>query len=84
MLYLMDYLYFSYLEVAFSYISIWHVITDTSASIQFKFDSYSPQDDDFEGYDYRLSCRLSAVRLVFLYRFVKEVCWAKHLSLLIF
>lgn len=40
---------------------------------QFKFHSYSAEDDDYEGYDYSLQCRLSAVRIVFLYRFVQEV-----------
>ena len=42
---------------------------------QFKFNSYSAEDDDYEGYDYSLQGRLSAVRIVFLYRFVQEVCW---------
>ncbi|CAN1281796.1 Intermembrane lipid transfer protein vps13A [Linum perenne] len=41
--------------------------------IKFKFDSYSAEDDDYEGYDYSLSGRLSAVRIVFLYRFVREI-----------
>ncbi|PKI62681.1 hypothetical protein CRG98_016952, partial [Punica granatum] len=41
--------------------------------IKFKFDSYSAEDDDYEGYDYSLHGRLSAVRIVFLYRFVQEV-----------
>ncbi|XP_010524589.1 PREDICTED: uncharacterized protein LOC104802610 [Tarenaya hassleriana] len=41
--------------------------------IKFKFDSYSAGDDDYEGYDYSLSGRLSAVRIVFLYRFVQEI-----------
>lgn len=40
---------------------------------QFKFSSYSTEDDDYEGYDYSLHGRLSAVRIVFLYRFVQEV-----------
>lgn len=40
---------------------------------QFKFNSYSVEDDDYEGYDYSLCGRLSAVRIVFLYRFVQEV-----------
>lgn len=43
---------------------------------QFKFNSYSAEDDDYEGYDYSLHGHLSAVRIVFLYRFVQEVCWA--------
>ncbi|CAN8243432.1 unnamed protein product, partial [Cochlearia groenlandica] len=41
--------------------------------IKFKLSSYSAGDDDYEGYDYSLSGRLSAVRIVFLYRFVQEV-----------
>lgn len=41
--------------------------------LQFTFSSYSPEDDDYEGYGYSLCGRLSAVRIVFLYRFVQEV-----------
>ncbi|XP_051130647.1 uncharacterized protein LOC127251100 isoform X2 [Andrographis paniculata] len=41
--------------------------------IQFAFNSYNVEDDDYEGYDYSLSGRLSAVRIVFLYRFVQEI-----------
>lgn len=41
--------------------------------IKFKFQSYSVDDDDYEGHDYSLTCRLSAVRIVFLYRFVQEI-----------
>lgn len=41
--------------------------------IKFTFTSYSDEDDDYEGYDYSLTGRLSAVRIVFLYRFVQEV-----------
>lgn len=40
---------------------------------QFVFKSHSTEDDDYEGYDYSLRGRLSAVRIVFLYRFVQEV-----------
>lgn len=40
---------------------------------QFTFNSYSAEDDDYEGYDYSLHGRLSAVRIVFLYKFVQEV-----------
>lgn len=40
---------------------------------QFTFNSYSVEDDDYKGYDYSLCGRLSAVRIVFLYRFVQEV-----------
>ncbi|GKV06822.1 hypothetical protein SLEP1_g18658 [Rubroshorea leprosula] len=41
--------------------------------IKFKFTSYCVGDVDYEGYDYSLSGRLSAVRIVFLYRFVQEI-----------
>ncbi|WOL14400.1 hypothetical protein Cni_G23180 [Canna indica] len=41
--------------------------------IKFTFNSYIIEDDDYEGYDYSLSGRLSAVRIVFLYRFVQEI-----------
>ncbi|ONI27903.1 hypothetical protein PRUPE_1G110200 [Prunus persica] len=41
--------------------------------IKFKFNSYSAEDDDYEGYDYSLRGRLSAVRIIFLYRFVQEI-----------
>ncbi|GMP92953.1 hypothetical protein CsSME_00042986 [Camellia sinensis var. sinensis] len=41
--------------------------------IKFTFNSYSAEDDDYEGYDYSLQGRVSAVRIVFLYRFVQEV-----------
>ncbi|KAK7264763.1 hypothetical protein RJT34_32373 [Clitoria ternatea] len=41
--------------------------------IKFKFNSYSADDDDYEGYDYSLQGHLSAVRIVFLYRFVQEI-----------
>lgn len=42
--------------------------------MQFAFQSYSVDDDDYEGYNYSLIGQLSAVRIVFLYRFVQEVC----------
>lgn len=41
--------------------------------IKFAFKSYSTEDDDYKGYDYSLTGHLSAVRLVFLYRFVREI-----------
>ncbi|XP_062219043.1 uncharacterized protein LOC133918926 [Phragmites australis] len=40
--------------------------------IKFTFQSYSIEDEDFEGHNYSLSGQLSAVRIVFLYRFVQE------------
>ena len=42
--------------------------------LQFTFQSYSVDDEDFEGHNYSLTGQLSAVRIVFLYRFVQEVC----------
>ncbi|KAK3025351.1 hypothetical protein RJ639_043860, partial [Escallonia herrerae] len=45
----------------------------TESLIQFTFNSYSSEDEDYEGYDYSLHGRLSAVRIVFLYRFVQEI-----------
>ncbi|KAD5802908.1 hypothetical protein E3N88_14268 [Mikania micrantha] len=41
--------------------------------IQFTLKSYSPDDDDYEGYNYSLSGKLSAVRIVFLNRFIQEL-----------
>ncbi|XP_073012998.1 uncharacterized protein [Typha latifolia] len=41
--------------------------------IKFNFQSYSVEDDDYQGYDYSLSGHLSAVRIVFLYRFIQEI-----------
>ncbi|XP_020230234.1 uncharacterized protein LOC109811015 [Cajanus cajan] len=41
--------------------------------IKFKFNSYSAEDEDYEGYAYSLQGHLSAVRIVFLYRFVQEI-----------
>lgn len=41
--------------------------------IKFTFQSFSEDDDDYEGHDYSLHGRLSAVRIVFLYRFVQEI-----------
>ncbi|KAI6692875.1 hypothetical protein NL676_020585, partial [Syzygium grande] len=57
---------------------IWKWLCDirnpgTESLIKLRFNSYSAEDDDFEGYDYSLRGRLSAVRIVFLYRFVQEV-----------
>ncbi|KAJ1696999.1 hypothetical protein LUZ63_005511 [Rhynchospora breviuscula] len=40
--------------------------------IEYTFQSYSADDDDYDGYDYSLTGQLSAVRIVFLYRFVQE------------
>ncbi|XP_057809782.1 uncharacterized protein LOC131024279 [Salvia miltiorrhiza] len=46
---------------------------EAESLVQFNFTSYSVGDDDYEGYDFSLSGRLSAVRIVFLYRFVQEI-----------
>ncbi|KAK4404033.1 hypothetical protein Sango_0771900 [Sesamum angolense] len=51
---------------------------EAESLIQFTFNSYSIEDDDYEGYDYGLSGRLSAVRIVFLYRFVQEYTAETH------
>ncbi|XP_010266663.1 PREDICTED: uncharacterized protein LOC104604129 isoform X2 [Nelumbo nucifera] len=45
----------------------------TESLIKYIFKSYSAEDDDYEGYDYSLCGRLSAVRIVILYRFVEEI-----------
>nr|DAD29104.1 TPA_asm: hypothetical protein HUJ06_030572 [Nelumbo nucifera] len=45
----------------------------TESLIKYIFKSYSAEDDDYEGYDYSLCGRLSAVRIVILYRFVQEI-----------
>ncbi|XP_052204938.1 uncharacterized protein LOC127809843 isoform X2 [Diospyros lotus] len=45
----------------------------TESLIKFTFKSYTAEDEDYEGYDYSLQGRLSAVRIVFLYRFVQEI-----------
>ena len=44
------------------------------AYVQLEFQSYNKDEDDYQGYDYSLSGKLSAVRIVFLYRFIQEVC----------
>ncbi|KAL7618287.1 hypothetical protein Lser_V15G01600 [Lactuca serriola] len=41
--------------------------------IQFSFESYSPEDDDYEGYNFSLSGKLSSIRIVFLNRFIQEL-----------
>ncbi|WVZ75446.1 hypothetical protein U9M48_023496 [Paspalum notatum var. saurae] len=40
--------------------------------IKFTFQSYNVEDEDFDGHNYSLTGQLSAVRIVFLYRFVQE------------
>ncbi|GBG70050.1 hypothetical protein CBR_g4878 [Chara braunii] len=41
--------------------------------IQLELTSYSKEEDDYPGYDYQLNGALSAVRIVFLYRFIQEL-----------
>ncbi|CAN6447305.1 unnamed protein product [Victoria cruziana] len=41
--------------------------------IKFNFQSYNVGEDDYDGCDYSLTVRLSAVRIIFLYRFVQEI-----------
>lgn len=57
----------------FSFISSYFMFSNMDLGFQFTFESYSAEDDDYEGYDYSLRGRLSAVRIVFLYKFVQEV-----------
>jgi vacuolar protein sorting-associated protein 13A/C len=42
--------------------------------LQLEFQLYNEDEDDYQGYDYPLSGKLSAVRIVFLFRFIQEVC----------
>jgi vacuolar protein sorting-associated protein 13A/C len=42
--------------------------------MQIDFSSYSVGDEDYRGYDYSLIGKLSEVRIVYLNRFVQEVC----------
>ncbi|XP_047948182.1 uncharacterized protein LOC125194160 isoform X1 [Salvia hispanica] len=46
---------------------------EAESLVQFSFTSFTVGDDDYEGYDFSLSGRISAVRIVFLYRFVQEI-----------
>jgi vacuolar protein sorting-associated protein 13A/C len=41
--------------------------------LQLEFQSYNRDEEGYQGFDYSLSGRLSAVRLVFLYRFIQEI-----------
>ncbi|KAG0559465.1 hypothetical protein KC19_10G107200 [Ceratodon purpureus] len=41
--------------------------------VELEFQSYNKDEDDYQGYDYSLSGKLSAVRIVFLYRFIQEI-----------
>ncbi|GAB4857735.1 hypothetical protein Ancab_015642 [Ancistrocladus abbreviatus] len=44
-----------------------------SSFVELLFCSYSPDDDDYEGFDYSLYGQLSEVRIVYLNRFVQEI-----------
>ncbi|KAL3679175.1 hypothetical protein R1sor_022131 [Riccia sorocarpa] len=41
--------------------------------VELEFHSFSKDDDDFQGHDYSLTGKFSAVRIVFLYRFIQEI-----------
>lgn len=41
--------------------------------VKLEFQSYSVDDEDYQGYDYSLDGRLSSVRIVFLYKFIQEI-----------
>ncbi|XP_024384462.1 uncharacterized protein [Physcomitrium patens] len=41
--------------------------------VELEFQSYNKDEDDYQGFDYSLSGKLSAVRIVFLYRFIQEI-----------
>ncbi|PTQ34792.1 hypothetical protein MARPO_0076s0036 [Marchantia polymorpha] len=41
--------------------------------VELEFQSFNKDDDDFQGHDYSLTGKLSAVRIVFLYRFIQEI-----------
>ncbi|KAH7429919.1 hypothetical protein KP509_09G071400 [Ceratopteris richardii] len=41
--------------------------------VKFEFQSFNVDEEDYKGYDYSLSGKLSSVHLVFLYRFIQEV-----------
>lgn len=42
--------------------------------MQLEFVSFNEDDLDYEGYDFSVTGKLSEVRLVFLNRFIQEVC----------
>ncbi|XP_024542530.1 uncharacterized protein LOC9648284 isoform X1 [Selaginella moellendorffii] len=46
---------------------------DSGSLVEIEFQSFNRDDDDFEGCDYSLVGKFSAVRVVFLYRFIQEV-----------
>lgn len=68
----LSYFYFFFCALIFP--SVYEISSSFLFASQFNFKSYSAEDDDYEGYDYSLRGRFAAVRIVFLYRFVQEVC----------
>ncbi|GJP54206.1 hypothetical protein CLOM_g13301 [Closterium sp. NIES-68] len=44
----------------------------SASLVEIEYNSYNPDDDDYVGYEYSIDGKLSAVRLIFLYRFVQE------------
>ncbi|CAI5951576.1 unnamed protein product [Closterium sp. NIES-65] len=44
----------------------------SASLVEIEYNSYNPDDDDYEGFEYSIDGKLSAVRLIFLYRFVQE------------
>ncbi|KAL3639167.1 hypothetical protein CASFOL_017074 [Castilleja foliolosa] len=52
---------------------------EAESLIQFSF-TYSIGDDDHEGYDYSLSGRPSAIRIIFLHKFVQEYNYFMELA----
>eukprot|EP00850_Spirogloea_muscicola_P005223 SM000023S07679 [mRNA] locus=s23:814661:836470:+ [translate_table: standard] len=46
---------------------------NSSSLVSIKFLSFSKDDDDYKGFEYSLSGSLSAVRIIFLYRFIQEL-----------
>eukprot|EP00850_Spirogloea_muscicola_P018627 SM000173S02996 [mRNA] locus=s173:28246:52241:- [translate_table: standard] len=46
---------------------------NSSSLVSIEFLSFSKEDDDYKGFEYSLSGRLSAVRIIFLYRFIQEL-----------
>lgn len=46
-------------------------------NVQLDFSSFSPDDEDYCGYEYSLLGKLSEVRIVYLNRFVQEVSCSK-------
>lgn len=43
-------------------------------NLQLEFCSFHTDDEDYEGYNYSLRGQLSEVRIIYLNRFIQEVC----------